>query len=145
VGTGRKSSIDKKESQQSLEGTNEKINKYARDENDKLDKDFMLKIADLGNACWTHHHFQPEIQTRQYRSPEVILGINYNDTTDVWSFACMLFEMITGDFLFAPQKGDNYSKSDDHLALMMESLHKFPKKYSTVGTNWRRYFDKEGG
>lgn len=80
------------------EGTAEKLLKYARDENEKLPDSMMLKIADLGNACWTHHHFQPEIQTRQYRSPEVILGINYNDTTDIWSFACMIFEMLTGDF-----------------------------------------------
>jgi len=27
---------------------------------------------------------------------------------------------------------------------MMESLHKFPTKYATVGTNWRKYFNKEG-
>lgn len=80
------------------ETTAEKLLKYARDENEKLPDSMMLKIADLGNACWTHHHFQPEIQTRQYRSPEVILGINYNDTTDIWSFACMIFEMLTGDF-----------------------------------------------
>lgn len=29
-----------------------------------LDNDFKLKIADLGNACWNHHHFATEIQTR---------------------------------------------------------------------------------
>ena len=28
-------------------------------------------IVDLGNACWTHKHFSEDIQTRQYRSPEV--------------------------------------------------------------------------
>jgi len=37
----------------------------------KLPDDFKLKIVDLGNACWKHHHFSHEIQTRQYRSPEV--------------------------------------------------------------------------
>lgn len=37
----------------------------------KLDKDFKLKIADLGNSCWTFHHFATEIQTCQYRAPEV--------------------------------------------------------------------------
>lgn len=79
---------------------------------------FRLKIADLGNACWVHHHFQPEIQTRQYRSPEVILGISYNETADIWSFACMIFEMLTGDFLFSPSKQETYSKSDNHLALV---------------------------
>jgi serine/threonine-protein kinase SRPK3 len=34
----------------------------------------------------------------------------------MWSFACMIFELLTGDFLFEPRKGSNYSKSDDHLA-----------------------------
>jgi len=27
---------------------------------------------------------------------------------------------------------------------MMESLHKFPTKYATIGTNWRRFFEKDG-
>jgi hypothetical protein len=29
--------------------------------------DLTVKIADLGNACWVHHHFTEDIQTRQYR------------------------------------------------------------------------------
>jgi hypothetical protein len=28
----------------------------------------------FGNACWRQRHFTDDIQTRQYRSPEVILG-----------------------------------------------------------------------
>lgn len=82
----------------------------------KLDNKVMVKICDMGNGCWTHHHFTPEIQTRQYRSPEVIIGADYNTTADIWSFACTIFEMITGDFLFEPRKGNNYDKDDDHLA-----------------------------
>ena len=109
-----------------------------------LNFDFKIKIADLGNGCWVHHHFQPEIQTRQYRSPEVILGINYNETADTWSFACMLFELLTGEFLFDPKKDKNFRKSEDHLALMMELLNKFPTNYSTVGTNSKKYFDQYG-
>jgi hypothetical protein len=31
-------------------------------------------VVDLGNACWTHKHFSEDIQTRQYRAPEVIIG-----------------------------------------------------------------------
>jgi hypothetical protein len=33
-----------------------------------------VKIADLGNACWTHQHFTEDIQTRQYRALEVLIG-----------------------------------------------------------------------
>lgn len=109
-----------------------------------LSEDFNVKIADLGNGCWVHHHFQPEIQTRQYRSPETILGVNYNETADTWSFACMLFEMLTGEFLFDPKKNPNFRKSEDHLALMMELLNKFPRKFSTVGMNSKHYIDIHG-
>lgn len=48
-----------------------------------------VKIADLGNACWTNQHFTNDIQTRQYRSPEVILGAKWGASTDIWSMACM--------------------------------------------------------
>lgn len=109
-----------------------------------LRDNFRIKIADLGNGCWTHHHFQPEIQTRQYRSPETILGINYNETCDIWSFACMLFEMLTGEFLFDPRKNPQFSKSTDHLRLMMEMLNRFPKDYSTVGTQSKKFVDANG-
>ena len=109
-----------------------------------LSPNFKIKIADLGNGCWIHHHFQPEIQTRQYRSPEVILGLNYNETTDIWSFACMFYEMITGEFLFDPRKTESWSKSTDHLCIMMEILKKFPKNYSTVGTNSKKFLLSSG-
>ena len=49
-----------------------------------------VKIADLGNACWVSHHFTNDIQTRQYRSPEVILGTRWGASTDVWSMAAMV-------------------------------------------------------
>jgi len=109
-----------------------------------LNFDFKIKIADLGNGCWMHHHFQPEIQTRQYRSPEVILGIKYNESADIWSLACMVFELLTGEFLFDPKKDANYKKSTDHLALMMEMLNTFPASYSTSGTNSKKYVDAQG-
>lgn len=98
----------------------------------------------MGNGCWTHHHFTPEIQTRQYRSPEVIIGADYNTSADVWSFACTIFEMITGDFLFEPRKGNNYDKDDDHLAQMMELLGRMPKNLALSGKNSRKFFDSKG-
>ncbi|KAJ1968341.1 serine/threonine protein kinase, CMGC, partial [Dimargaris verticillata] len=80
-----------------------------------------VKIADLGNACWVDKHFTEDIQTRQYRSPEVTLGIRWGPTADVWSLACLVFELLTGDFLFQPRSGRRYTKDDDHLALMVET------------------------
>mmetsp|Transcript_40631 Transcript_40631/g.36070 ORF Transcript_40631/g.36070 Transcript_40631/m.36070 type:complete len:368 (+) Transcript_40631:1130-2233(+) len=110
----------------------------------KLDENVRLKIVDLGNACWTHHHFTSKIQTRQYRSPEVIIGLHYDTSADIWSFAATIFEMLTGDFLFEPRKGHNFSKNDDHFAQVIELNKIFSKKYVMPGKNFKKFFDKYG-
>ena len=110
----------------------------------EIDPSIEVKICDVGNACWFNHHFSSIIQTRQYRAPEVILGINYNESSDIWSLACMVFELATGDFLFDPRKGDTYSKNDDHLAQIIELVGKMPKNFALSGSNSMKYFNKNG-
>lgn len=101
----------------------------------RIDENVQVKIVDLGNACWTYHHFTSQIQTRQYRSPEVIIGAEYGPSADIWSFACMIFELVTGDFLFEPRKGETYDKDDDHLAQMIELLGRMPKTLAFSGVH----------
>jgi len=83
---------------------------------------FNIKLCDMGNACYVERHYSDIIQTREYRSPEVLLDGVYDESADIWSLACMLFELITGDYLFDPKKGKTYKKNDDHLALMTELI-----------------------
>jgi serine/threonine-protein kinase SRPK3 len=68
----------------------EKVVKAAANMDDPIGEIITVKIADLGNACWVGHHFTNDIQTRQYRSPEVILGAKWGASTDVWSMAAMV-------------------------------------------------------
>ncbi|KAI5782770.1 kinase-like domain-containing protein [Geopyxis carbonaria] len=103
-----------------------------------------VKIADLGNACWTNQHFTNDIQTRQYRSPEVILGAKWGASTDIWSMACMAFELITGDYLFDPQSGTKYGKDDDHIAQIMELLGNFPRHLCMSGKWSLEIFNRKG-
>ncbi len=44
------------------------------------------------------------------------MGVDYDTSADLWSFACMIFELVTGDFLFDPRKSATYSKNEEHLA-----------------------------
>lgn len=105
-------------------------------------ENIKLKICDLGNGCWTHHHFTHKIQTRQYRGPEVMLGIEYDTSADLWSLACMIFELITGDFLFDPRKAKDgsYGKTDDHLAQIIELLGPIPKSFALSAVNFDKFF-----
>lgn len=106
--------------------------------------DIEVKIADLGNACWVHKHFTDDIQTRQYRSLEVILGAGYNTSADIWSTACMAFELATGDYLFEPHSGENYCRDEDHIAHIVELLGPIPKKIIFTGTLSHLVFNKRG-
>lgn len=74
--------------------------------------DVRCKVVDFGNACWADKQFTEEIQTRQYRAPEVVLQAGYSTSVDMWSFACTAFELATGDMLFAPKNGQGYSEDE---------------------------------
>ncbi|XP_048029431.1 SRSF protein kinase 1b isoform X3 [Megalobrama amblycephala] len=104
----------------------------------------QVKIADLGNACWVHKHFTDDIQTRQYRSLEVLIGSGYGTPADIWSTACMAFELATGDYLFEPHSGEEYSRDEDHIALIIELLGKIPRKLVMNGKYSKEFFTKKG-
>lgn len=104
-----------------------------------------IKIADLGNACWYNKHYTSDIETRQYRAPEVILGGDWGCSTDLWSTGCLIFELITGDYLFDPKAAGSYSRDDDHLAQIVELLQSWPSRdYLRTCHRWREFFDKTG-
>lgn len=52
----------------------------------------------------------------------MLLQGEYDESADVWSLACMIFELVTGDYLFDPKKGSTFKKNDDHLALITELI-----------------------
>ncbi|KAJ7240862.1 kinase-like domain-containing protein [Mycena haematopus] len=112
-----------------------------------------VKIADLGNATWTNHHFTNDIQTRQYRCPEVIIGsTTWGTSADIWSIACVLFELLTGgDYLFDPAPAPRgaggkpkYTKDDDHMAQIIELLGDLPDHVRKAGRWSGEFFDPNG-
>jgi len=108
-------------------------------------EDVRIILADFGNATWTNHHFTDDIQTRQYRAPEVILGAQWGPTADLWSTACVIFELLTGgDYLFDPATASRYSKDDDHLAQIIELLGELPTSLSRRAKHSNEFFDEHG-
>lgn len=58
--------------------------------------------------------------------------------------ACIAFELATGDYLFHPHAGKDFSRTDDHLAQMIELLGPIPKEQALSGKFSKYYFDDEG-
>ncbi|KAG9509089.1 SRSF protein kinase 3 [Fragariocoptes setiger] len=106
--------------------------------------DVEVKIADLGNGCYTWHHYTEDIQTRQYRCLEVILGAEFDTASDIWSTACMAFELATGEYLFEPRGGHGYSRDEDHIAHIIELLGDIPKHIAMSGEYSKVFFNRKG-
>uniref|UniRef100_A0A0B7B2N2 non-specific serine/threonine protein kinase n=1 Tax=Arion vulgaris TaxID=1028688 RepID=A0A0B7B2N2_9EUPU len=107
-------------------------------------EEIPVKIADLGNACWTYHQFTEDIQTRQYRCLEVLIGAGYDTPADIWSTACMAFELATGDYLFEPHSGEDYTRDEDHLAHIIELVGPIPRHIALCGKYSREFFNRRG-
>jgi len=59
-----------------------------------------IKLIDFGSSCRSKDRLYTYIQSRFYRSPEVILGLPYSKAIDMWSLGCVLVELTTGSPLF---------------------------------------------
>ncbi|XP_047316329.1 dual specificity protein kinase YAK1 homolog isoform X2 [Impatiens glandulifera] len=63
-------------------------------------KPAAVKIIDFGSACTEDRTVYSYIQSRYYRSPEVLLGYQYTTAIDMWSFGCIVAELFLGIPLF---------------------------------------------
>merc|ERR1719387_1745961 len=79
-----------------------------------------IKLIDFGNATYEGEHHSSIINTRQYRAPEVILALGWNEKSDIWSLGCILMELYTGELLFGTHE------NLEHLALMERALDPLP-------------------
>lgn len=92
---------------------------------------WRLVLSDLGNVDEPKHakDSYSTVQTRHYRSPEVILRHGFDYMADIWSAGCVMFELATGTLLFEPESGDGFKKSEDHLAMMISFLGPIPLSF----------------
>jgi serine/threonine protein kinase len=66
-----------------------------------LPVDERVKLIDFGGATHNSERHSSVINTRQYRSPEVILQCcEWKESSDVWSIGCIIPELYTGNLLF---------------------------------------------
>lgn len=76
------------------------------------------------------------IQSRFYRSPEVIMGMNYHMAIDMWSLGCILAELYTGFPIFP---GEN---EQEQLSCIMEVLGSPDKEFINRSSRKRLFFGK---
>ncbi len=100
----------------------------------------IAKIIDLGNADLTED-FEPDvIQLRCYRPPENVLHDFYNTKADIWTMGCILFETLTGDYLFEIDH-ERYHDSLDRDKELLVQMYNVLGKFSTKDVSRSMYKD----
>ena len=95
-----------------------------------------IKIIDFGSACFTHQTIYSYIQSRFYRSPEVILGLPYTESIDMWSLGCIVGELFLGLPMFPGTSEYN------QLWKIVDMLGSPPRNMVEVGRNSTNSFHK---
>jgi dual specificity tyrosine-phosphorylation-regulated kinase 2/3/4 len=104
----------------------------------KQGKDFVVKLIDFGSSCLVDDKMYAYIQSRFYRAPEVILGLEYDTQIDMWSYGCILVELYTGSPIFP---GENEL---DQFAYFAEYLGLPPKNMLDYSPKYFEYLDSDG-
>jgi len=78
------------------------------------------------------------IQSRFYRSPEVVIEAGYDKSIDIWSVGCILFELVTGSAIFPAENEQELFK------LITEVLGNPPVEWVQKGKRKKYYVDHNG-
>lgn len=81
-----------------------------------------IKVMDFGLSCvrGSSNAKCPEyyIQTRYYRSPEVMLALDYTSASDMWSLGVIVGEMFRGsEFIFGEAEADQFAAIMENIGL----------------------------
>ncbi|KAK9828495.1 hypothetical protein WJX72_000356 [[Myrmecia] bisecta] len=95
-----------------------------------------IKVIDFGSACFENRTMYSYIQSRFYRSPEVLLGHPYDVSIDMWSLGCMAAELFLGLPLFPG------ASEHDLLVRIVDMLGMLPEKVLAKAAHTKKYFRK---
>lgn len=96
----------------------------------------IIKIIDFGSACDERQTVYTYIQSRFYRSPEVLLGLPYSSAIDMWSLGCIVVELFLGLPLFPG------SSEYNQVSRITEMLGLPPTWMLEVGKQSGEFFEK---
>ena len=102
-----------------------------------VDMTKKIKLIDFGSACFENSTLYSYIQSRHYRSPEVILGLPYNTAIDMWSYGCMAAELFVGIPVFPGNSEYNM------LYKFINMLGMPPKELLDKGTKTTKFFRRK--
>lgn len=113
------------------------IDRPRKDQSTKGAKE--IKIIDFGSACLEGNACHTYIQSRFYRSPEVLIGLEYDSAIDTWSLGCVAAELFFG-LPILPGTHEH-----DQIGRICEMIGPIPDWMLEQGQKTKKYFKREQG
>ena len=85
-----------------------------------------------------------QVQSRNYKAPEIILMQPYTCKMDVWSLGCTMYEMLTSEPLLDPFGTSSYSVDSNHLYRMIELFGQLPQEIAKNTNTNEKFFYSNG-
>ncbi|KAI8113697.1 hypothetical protein M9435_003691 [Picochlorum sp. BPE23] len=108
-----------------------------------------LTLIDFGSAQLKERSHPKLVSTRHYRAPEVLLGLSWSSSIDVWSVGCLLLELVMGDTFFYNQdyNASPETKDLEHLGMIERAVGTIPRVLveQSVQAEKGKYFFRENG
>jgi len=101
---------------------------------DQDNEEQWIKLIDFGSACFEGQTMHTYIQSRFYRSPEVLIGLPYDSAIDMWSLGCVAAELFLG-LPILPGVHEH-----DQLGRILEMIGSMPEWMLEQGTKSTKFF-----
>lgn len=99
-----------------------------------VDEEQWIKLIDFGSACFEGQTTHTYIQSRFYRSPEVLVGLPYDSAIDMWSLGCVAAELFLG-LPILPGVHEH-----DQLGRILEMIGNLPGWMLEQGSKSKKFF-----
>ncbi len=113
-----------------------------------IDEEYLnninIRLSDFGGCYEITENMNHEIQTRYYRAPEILLEYNFNETCDIWSVGCVMYELLTGSILFNPDKKLRFCRNRHHVYDIQSILGLIPKHLLEQAKKRNVFYRKNG-
>jgi dual specificity tyrosine-phosphorylation-regulated kinase 2/3/4 len=97
-----------------------------------------VRLIDFGCSAALGDQIYTYIQSRFYRAPEIVIGVEYGPQIDVWSLGCVICEMVTGRPLFE-------AEDETELMQMFLKVLGMPPKWMVQQGKRAEYYFKTNG
>ena len=104
--------------------------------------DVSVRLIGFTRATFYSEIKNKIIQTRPYRAPEVILGLTFGASADIWSLGCLLCYLLTGKHIFIPTTNQKHLQSEEQLSFMLSYCQKISRTFLNSSPAKNRFFDE---